>query len=149
MVTLIVATTGFTIYQLNCQCTQTNQLSVIIETEHCNAADADCCQSSSSCCETNTQEKNDCACSSCDTPETHFVKLNTEFLISQTEVSETSFLIKTINWGIPELQISFDENKEVAFPFKDKSPPTRILSGKKIVTLLHRFKIDEATYFIS
>ena len=143
MVVLLVATSGMFVYRLHCSCMQKEYVSVFIEPESCHpAGHSHCCSSSPQC--SCGDHQNEYQSSGCDTHEAFFVRLTSVFISENptTVISPTQTIIfNTLFSDLLFPELNNDEGSISGGIIN--SPPPRIISGQKIITLFHQFKFDQ------
>lgn len=143
MALLLVSTSGMAIYKLQCKCLKHEHISIFIEPESChNSNSSSCCSSNCHCTELPHQH-NDQAPANCDTHEALFVKLAADFLAEDDAVVISPVQTKILDLVFSDFLFKQELNSENTFSDIINSPPPRILSGQKIVTLFHQFKFDQ------
>ena len=143
MIFLLISTSGMTIYKLQCKCLHHEHVSFFVEPESCHkASNSGCCGSTCHCSEAKHAHENH-SCAACDTHETFFVKLTTEFITED----DTNVIcpLQAIILDVLSTDLLFQKELSNEDSFNDiiNSPPPRILSGQKIVKLFHQFKFDQ------
>jgi len=142
---LIIATSGFSIYHHICHCARETSASIILEAS-CNhdnvSAGGSCCsmEESHSCCTNKPAEEASPACHEDDCCQTssQFFKINDSFQPGPGKISMKLFLVAS---ALLFFDISIEEYtiSSLNFYSADLPPPH---SGKQIILALHQLKLD-------
>ncbi len=145
IVVLLLATGGMSVYRSYCPCSGNTFVGIFKAPETCGGSESSACHCGDKCCsqEDGIAKK----CSSCGHTEVFFAKMNSDFFASAS-VNIPLLQLKFIELSAVEQPIAMLHEKEDFRIVVDESPPPSKSSGKKIITLLHRFKFDQHDSFL-
>lgn len=143
MIMLLVATSGMAIYKLHCKCLHHEHISIFLEPESCHTpTSSNSCGSTCHCTATKHSHENKSG-ANCDTHEAFFVKLTADFLHEDDAIIISPLHTKIIDVLFSDLLFQQELYNGNTFNEIINSPPPRVLSGQKKVTLFHQFKFDQ------